>query len=189
MFIPFNIPPTFEKNIKEKKSFIFAYPTEAVYGLGCNPFDQAAVNRIIHLKGRTENQRFILIASDWEQILPFIQSTINPDLFIPVKASWPGPITWVFPAAKNTPAWLINTNNTIALRITAHPIAQALCRIAGHPLISTSANFTGNPPCKTFEEATQTFAHHVDQIIPGEVDLSLKPTPIRDVLTGVFLRV
>lgn len=178
----------FQKNIREKKNFIFAYPTEAVYGLGCNPFDEAAVNRIIHLKGRTANQRFIIIASDWEQISPFISSDINPDLFIPVKASWPGPFTWVFPAAKNTPAWLVNANNTIALRITAHPIAQELCRMAGHSLISTSANFTGQLPCKTYAESLDTFAHHADQIIPGEVDLSLKPTSIRDVLTGAFLR-
>lgn len=179
---------TFTKNIHEKKSFIFAYPTEAVYGLGCNPFDQAAVNRIIHLKGRSESQRFIVIASDWEQIVPLIQPDINPDLLTPVKTSWPGPVTWVFPAAQNTPAWLINSDNTIALRITAHPIAQALCRMAGHLLISTSANFTGQPPCKTYEETAQIFAHHVDQIISGEVNLSLKPTPIRDVLTGDFLR-
>jgi len=175
----------FQKNI-QKPGFVFAYPTEAVYGLGCNPFDEKALDRIRTLKQRAANQHFILIASNWEQITPLIQS-LEESLLEPVKASWPGPITWVFPAASNIPETL-KTFNTIALRLTAHPIAKKLCDIAGHALVSTSANISGHPPCRTAQETQHIFGAQLDQIIPGNVELSQNPTPIRDVLTGEWLR-
>lgn len=168
---------------------VFAYPTEAVYGLGCSPFDESAVQRILHIKQRPLHQRFILIAADWHQIQPLIQiQLLSPERLAHINASWPGPVTWVFPAADNTPAWLVNDNKTIALRITAHPIASALCHVAGTPLISTSANISGTPPCRTYEETLAIFGDQVDDIVPGEVDLSAKPTSIYDALTGKVLR-
>lgn len=176
----------FQEQIQQKK-FVFAYPTEAVYGLGCNPFDESAVYRILNIKKRPSHQRFLLIASDWKQLTPLIK-LLDPQLLEPVKGSWPGPITWVFPASDAAPPWLVNEKKTIALRITAHPIAQQLCQIAGIPLISTSANFSGEPPCRTYEETKSHFSKQVDYIINGSVDLLANPTPIRDVLTGQFLR-
>lgn len=176
----------FANKIKQP-GFVFAYPTEAVYGLGCNPFDEAAINHILSIKKRPSHQRFILIASHWKQILPLIQS-IEETLLEQVKASWPGPFTWVFPASDTAPSWLVDKNNTIALRLTAHPIASQLCQIANIPLISTSANLSGESPCRTYEETRKIFSHLVDYIIDGSVNHLLNPTPIRDVLTGQFLR-
>lgn len=179
---------SFKHKIKEK-NFVFAYPTEAVYGLGANPFDEAAVQRILTVKKRPDHQHFILIASNWSQIQPLISiDTLPSEQLSLIKASWPGPVTWVFPASSTAPSWLVNENNTIAVRVSAHPLVQTLCQIAEHPLISTSANLSGDPPCKTYEETKEIFDHDVDLIIPGETSGLSKPTPIRDAKTGVFLR-
>lgn len=175
----------FRKKIHEK-SFVFAYPTEAVYGLGCNPFDSSAVERILSIKKRPSDQRFILIASDFEQIAPLIK--IKDIDMSPILASWPGPVTWIFPAADTTPDWLITPQKTIALRITAHPVAKQLAEIAQMPLVSTSANISGQPPCKNYEETQKTFGNNIDLIINSPVGNSLKPTPIRNAITGEFLR-
>jgi L-threonylcarbamoyladenylate synthase len=181
----------FKKNILAP-TFVFAYPTEAVYGLGCNPFDQTAVNRILSIKQRPASQRFILIASDWSQIENLIDldkiHRINPKLLLPVKQSWPGPVTWVFPASDNAPEWLVDANQTIALRITAHPIASKLCKIAEIPLISTSANISGKTPCRSFDQTKEQLGSLVNDVIDGSVDLLSSPTPIRDVLTGEYFR-
>lgn len=178
----------FKEQIQQKE-FVFAYPTEAVYGFGANPFDESAVQRILMIKKRPAHQHFILIASNWNQITSLIKidSLDNQKLAL-IKSSWPGPITWVFPASTQAPTWLVSDNHTIAVRITAHPIARSLCEIAEHALVSTSANISGQPPCRTFEEAQQLFEHEVDLIIPGETSGLSKPTPIRDAQTGAFLR-
>lgn len=182
------ITKLFEQKMLEK-AFVFAYPTEAVYGLGANPFDETAVKRILAIKKRPTHQYFILIAADWPQILPLIDiNAIESKQRALIEASWPGPLTWVFPASTEAPPWLVNTNKTIAVRITAHPIAKKLCNIAQHPLISTSANISGEPPCRTYEETCKIFKNHVDLIIPGETSGLLKPTPIRDAMTGATLR-
>ena len=187
-FSNFNAKDFHQKVHQTDRDFVFAYPTESVYGLGCNPFNQHAVNRILAIKKRPTEQRFILIASAWEQIESLI-APLDEAILAPIQASWPGPATWVFPASKTAPTWLINTNNTIALRITAHPIAAGLCDIANLPLISTSANLSGQPPCRTDEEIKKIFSHQLDEIVSGAVgSLSSPPTSIRDALTGEFLR-
>ncbi len=189
----------FIENFTKYPHFVFAYPTEAVYGLGCNPFNEIAVNRILTIKQRPATQKCILIASDWSQIESLIHpSMIGSELLIPIKNSWPGPVTWVFPASEAAPKWLVNVNTsnnnsdtyqkTIALRITAHPIASKLCQMAGIPLISTSANISGEPPCRTYDETKNIFRNLVDKIMRGDLDLSAKPTVIRDAMTGSFLR-
>ena len=181
-----SISQKFKKLLKEP-GFVFAYPTEAVFGLGGNPLDELAFERILRIKQRPSSQRFLLIASSWEQVLSYIQLP-PPHLLKPVQDSWPGPVTWVFKAAPHLPSWLKDENNTIAIRITAHPIAHALCEIAEHPLFSTSANIHGQPPCRTFEEVEARFNTHVDQTIPGFVNMNQKPSSIRDVESGKILR-
>ncbi len=184
--------PNFLREFKDKillKNFVFAYPTEAVYGLGANPFDESAVERVLAIKKRAAHQHFILIASDWDQINPLIDTTsLTNEQLHTIKATWPGPVTWVFPASSQAPSWLVNKDHTIAVRVTAHPLVQTLCQIAGHPLISTSANLSGHPPCRTYEETKQLFEGQVDLILPGETSGLSKPTSIRDARTRKVLR-
>lgn len=167
---------------------VIAYPTEAVYGLGCDPFNEVAVRRILKLKGRSESKGLILIAASWEQIKPLVLP-INPKHLLTVKETWPEPITWLFPARVSVPHWIKGASKKIALRITSHPIAHDLCEQLGYPLVSTSANRAGQGPLRTAEEVQETFGEQLDFIVPGEVGSLEKPTEIRDVLTSKVIRV
>ena len=166
---------------------VIAYPTEAVYGLGCDPLEQAAVQRIFELKVRDPGKGLILIASDISQLMPFM-AELPAGVLAKLKASWPGPVTWVVPAAGSLPEWLSGGRSTLAVRVTAHPIASALCRELDMALISTSANRSGRPPARTALAVRTLFGAGVDEILPGAVGGLNKPTEIREALTGKVLR-
>jgi len=166
---------------------VIAYPSEAVYGLGCDPLEHAAVQRIFALKQRDADKGLILIASDISQLLPFM-APISAAVMKTLEASWPGPVTWVVPAAAALPFWLSGGRDTLAVRVTAHPIAAALCQAAGMALVSTSANKSGQPPARTALAVRAQFGAGVDCILPGAVGGLSKPTEIREALTGKVLR-
>jgi L-threonylcarbamoyladenylate synthase len=166
---------------------VIAYPTEAVYGLGCDPLEQAAVQRIFELKVRDPGKGLILIASDIGQLMPFM-AELPADVLTKLKASWPGPVTWVVPAADSLPEWLSGGRDTLAVRVTAHPVASALCASLGMALVSTSANRSGRSPARTALAVRTLFGGGVDEILPGAVGGQAKPTEIREALTGKVLR-
>ncbi len=166
---------------------LLAYPTEAVYGLGCDPWNEQAVTRLAQLKQRSLNKGFILIASNFAQIEPFIE-TIPKIALNNVLATWPGPTTWLFPAKSNVPQWLRGHSNNIALRITAHPLAQALCEQYGGAIVSTSANLHASPPARTSQEIHFT-DHEIElAVLPGPVGTLANPTQIRDAISGDIIR-
>lgn len=167
---------------------VIAYPTEAVFGLGCDPQNVIAVQRVLEIKQRDVDQGVLLIAADFTQIAPYIASDCPAAALEQAQASWPGPHTWVFPASARAPAWITGNYGSIALRVTAHPIAAALCRAFESPLVSTSANRHGADPARTSGEVKQEFAALVDAIVSGEVGQSESPTTIRDALSGEWLR-
>lgn len=166
---------------------VIAYPTEAVYGLGCDPLEYAAVERILTIKQRDAAKGVILIASRLEQLLPFM-AKLDSAVMQKLEASWPGPVTWVVPAAPAIPVWLTGGRETLAVRVTAHPIASALCTACDMALVSTSANRSGYPPARTALEVRTRLGDGVDYILPGLVGSSPKPTEIREALTGKVLR-
>lgn len=166
---------------------VIAYPTEAVYGLGCDPLEQSAVERIFELKVRDPGKGLILIASDISQLMPFM-ADLPAGVLAKLKASWPGPVTWVVPSAASLPEWLSGGRSTLAVRVTAHPIAAALCHELGMALVSTSANRSGRPPARTALAVRTLFGAGVDEILPGAVGGLNKPTEIREALTGKVLR-
>lgn len=166
---------------------VIAYPTEAVFGLGCDPLEEHAVARILEIKQRDAAKGLILIASRLEQLLPFMAALPEP-VMAKLKASWPGPVTWVVPAASHVPAWLTGGRATLAVRVTAHPVAAALCEACGMALVSTSANKSGQPPARTGLMVRSQLGDAVDCIVPGAVGGSAKPTEIREALTGKILR-
>lgn len=166
---------------------VIAYPTEAVYGLGCDPLEHVAVRRIIALKQRDAAKGLILIASDISQLMPFM-GEMSADILSKLDASWPGPVTWVVPAAPTLPFWLSGGRTTLAVRVTAHPVASALCRELGMALVSTSANRSGQPPARSALAARVQLGEGLDYILPGAVGGLNKPTEIREALTGKVLR-
>lgn len=166
---------------------VIAYPTEAVYGFGCDPFNIDAIMRILQLKQRSISKGFIVIASDWQQLKHFVEP-IEPRALAHVFASWPGPITWLFPASSEVPEWIHGKHTTIAVRVTNHPIAKKLCERFGDAIVSTSANVEGHPPMRDEKMLRMTFGDKIDKILSGKVGDTLRPTEIRDAVTGEILR-
>ncbi len=166
---------------------LLAYPTEAVYGLGCDPWNFEAVQRLLALKRRPLSKGLILIAADFEQLRPFVEE-LEPPRMAEVLASWPGPFTWLLPTRADTPHWLSGEHDTLAVRVTAHPVAAALCRTWGGALVSTSANRSGHPPARTADEVRAELGTEVDFLVPGDCDPDARPSRIRDGRTGETLR-
>ena len=167
---------------------LIAYPTEAVYGLGCDPLDRQAVARLLALKRRPVSKGLILIAADFQQLAPYIRP-LPPQRMAPVLASWPGPHTWLLPASPAVPEWLRGAHSTLAVRVTAHPLAAALCRAWGGPLVSTSANRAGQPPATCALRVRCLFHPHLCCVLPGPTGGLERPTPIRDGRSGRQVRI
>ena len=170
-----------------KTGGVVAYPTEGVYGLGCDPLNQSAVMKILQLKQRPVSQGLILIAASWEQLQAWVLP-VPVDALKKVLATWPGPTTWIFPKSSYCPTWISGDFNTVAVRVTHHPIAASICREFGGPIVSTSANLHNQSPALTKAQVQQYFNHHLDYIVSGEVGDLTKPTPILNALTGALIR-
>lgn len=166
---------------------ILAYPTEAVYGLGCDPWNEDAVRRLLAIKMRSEHKGLILIASDFTQLQRFVEP-LNDKQMATVLATWPGPVTWLLPASAQTPRWLTGRHPTLAVRVTAHPLAAALCETTGGALVSTSANVSGRPAARTALQARSALGSEVDLILGGRCGGRARPSTIRDGLTGAVIR-
>jgi len=166
---------------------VVAYPTEAVYGLGCDPFDAGAIARLLAMKGRAADKGLILIAADFEQIAGLIE---EPDGTVRARlqASWPGFVTWVLPARDYVPQWLTGCHRGLAVRVTAHPVAAELCHQFGGPLVSTSANPTGRRPARDALTVRRYFGSTLGYVVGGRVGGATSPSQIRDGLTGEVLR-
>ena len=166
---------------------VIAYPTEAVWGLGCEPLNEHACRRVTQLKGRSAGKGYILIASEFAQVAPFLKPLSRAQLK-PALASWPGPVTWLLPAASWVPGHLTGGRNTLAVRVTAHATASALCAQYGGPIVSTSANPSGHAPARTPLQVQRQFGSKIDYLLPGALGGLAKPTAIRDLATRKALR-
>jgi L-threonylcarbamoyladenylate synthase len=166
---------------------ILAYPTEAIYGLGCDPLNWHAVQQLLLLKNRPIDKGLILIAANYEQLRPFIKPLSEPQMQ-PVFASWPGPNTWLLPAADNLPYWLCGKHKTLAVRVTAHPVAAALTLACNSPLVSTSANISTRNPATNPTQVRDRLGQMADCVIHGQTDGRKSPSVIRDAATGVTIR-
>lgn len=167
---------------------VIAYPTEAVFGLGCDPDSESAVMALLALKQRPVEKGLILIAANFQQLQPYIDDLkLSPEQKEKMFSSWPGPVTWVVPASAATPAWLTGRFASIAVRVTNHPDVQQLCRALNKPLVSTSANLTGLSPCRTAGEVHQQFGNEFP-VLQGETGGRNNPSEIRDALTGELIR-
>ena len=166
---------------------ILAYPTEAVYGLGCDPRNRTAVQRLLVIKRRPEYKGLILIAADFAQLTPFVE-LLDAARMTAIHATWPGPVTWLLPACADTPGWLRGRHATLAVRVTAHPDAAALCAAAGTALVSTSANVSDRPPARTSLRVRLALGSQVDRILVGPCGTSSRPSRICDGHTGATVR-
>ena len=165
---------------------VIAYPTEAVYGLGCDPLQADAVLRLIDLKQRPWQKGVILLASCWSQVAPYV--VVDGQMQAKLMDSWPGPYTWLVPAQPWVPWWIRGRHSQVAVRITDHPLAAALCDHVGHAVVSTSANPAGRPAAKARTDLDPGFAAGIDMWLSGELGGLSQPTQIRDVCTDMIIR-
>lgn len=169
---------------------IVACPTEAVWGLSCDPFDEAAVRRLLALKQRAEDKGLILVAGQASQLDGLVDwNRLPAGRREAVLASWPGPHTWIVPASDRVPRWITGAHDGVAVRVSAHPVVAALCRGFDGPLVSTSANLAARPPPRRRQDIDPDLAAAVDTIVGGETGPLERPTQIRDARSGRVLRV
>jgi len=170
-----------------RRGGIIAYPTEAVYGLGCDPANEEALARLLKLKQRPAAKGLILIGGEYFQLSPWIESL--PDARRKeILASWPGPTTWLVPARPHVSRLLRGEHSTLAVRVTAHPLVQALCRAFGGAIVSTSANPAGAEPFRALEPLREHFQEQIDYYLSGALGGRDRPSTIRDALTGKVIR-
>ena len=168
---------------------VVAYPTEGVWGLGCDPRDHEAVLRLLAIKQRTVDKGLILIASHLDQLRPFLDIAAMPiDNLAAVLASWPGPHTWIMPASSDAPQWITGVHAGIAVRISAHAPVIELCNAFGGALVSTSANLSGQPAPRTRMGLDPELLRQVEGVLHGETGGRSAPTVIHDAITGAALR-
>lgn len=168
---------------------VIAYPTEGVWGLGCDPFDEAAVLRLLALKQRPVDKGLILVAASTAQLDDLVDwERLEPATRAQVAASWPGPHTWILPVTAQVPRWITGAHAGLAVRVSAHPVVAALCSRYGGALVSTSANVGGLPAPRTRAELAADVSAGVDAIVAGETSGLAQATPIRDARSGRVIR-
>lgn len=166
---------------------VIAYPTEAVFGLGCDPNNLEAVQRVLELKQRPAHKGLILIAASLQQLEPWLLP-LEPWLLQRVAATWPGAVTWLLPVRPEVSPLVRGEHDTLAVRVTAHPVCRALCDCLGHPLISTSANLNGQEPARSIADIVQQFDQQLAFILDAPLGGQAQPTQIRDGRTGEIIR-
>ncbi|MCD7098394.1 Sua5/YciO/YrdC/YwlC family protein [Stenotrophomonas sp. MMGLT7] len=173
-----------------RRGGLVACPTEAVWGLSCDPLDRDAVQRLLDVKRRPVEKGLIVAAADFAQLQPLLDlSRLPADRLDAVLAQWPGPHTWVLPASATAPRWVTGAHDGIAVRVTAHPQMAALCRAFGGPLVSTSANFAGAPPAYRRGQLDPALLALTDgALADGDTGGLAQPTPIRDAASGALFR-
>lgn len=168
---------------------IIAYPTEAVFGLGCDPDNELAIHNLLAVKQRPTHKGLILLAANYSQLLPYIDDDLLSELQRQtILSRWPNAITQILPAKKDISPLLCGKFDSIAVRITDHEDVVSLCNQTNKPIVSTSANLAGEAPVKTWQEVEAQLGDKVDFIIRGKTSGLLKPSKIINGLTGNILR-
>lgn len=170
-----------------KSGGIIAYPTESVYGLGCNPFDEKAVKNLLLLKKRNVNKGLILIASHVRQILPLIKPIESNDLARALK-TWPGHHTWIFPKSKFVPTWISGHYNSVAIRVSNHPVVIQLCQKLNSPLVSSSANISKQGVLNSIKDIKSLFGDKIGFYVAASTGKEANPSTIRDAHSNTIIR-
>ncbi len=188
------LPLTVQYKVQEaaqtlKDGGVIVCPTEGVYGLSAVVTNSAAITRVISMKKRALNKGLIVVAADVAMLEGIVNfAALSADSLRLLHEKWPGHATFIVPTHMQINPLLTGGRNTLAVRVTAFPLLQALCREAGGPLISTSANISGSEPLQTLEELQATFASSVDYILDEPCQGLHKPSTIYDALSGAILR-
>ena len=164
---------------------VIAYPTESVFGLGCDPSNEQAVARILEIKKRTLAMGFVLLTPNIEIISGWV-SMSNKQLKIFSSPS-SRPTTYIVPASVVAPKWL-TVKNTLAIRLSNDLFIKNICSLLGLPIVSTSANLHGENPCKSAEEVQKIMGSQLDYIVFKQTGPFNSPSTIVDLSSGKTIR-
>lgn len=166
---------------------VIAYPTEGVWGLGCDPWQFEAVQRLLKIKRRPWEKGLILVAAEEAQIAPLVAVLTQAERDL-LRSRWPEPVTWLLPDPRGwVPDWVRGNHASVAVRLSTHPPVRALCLAAG-PLVSTSANRAGRAPGRSLDEVRLALAGDLDYLLPAPLGGAEGPSQIRDLCRGLRLR-
>ena len=171
---------------KIRKGGVIAYPTEALWGLGCDPWNEQAVQRILDIKQRPVHKGLILVAADIGQLTWLLEGLAAEQRQL-LEDSWPGPNTWLVPHHGRVPKWISGRHTSVAVRVSDHPLVQELCRLTG-PLVSTSANPNKHPAATSLLHVEQYFHNQLDAVLNAPLGHRQQPSTIRDLPSGEVLR-
>lgn len=172
-----------------KSGGVIAYPTESIFGLGCDPSNRRAVQCILRLKGRPQRKGLILVADRLSKLQSYV-TPLSTTQIQALQTSWQNkarPHTWLVPAAKHCPKWLSGRHATLAVRVSSHPLTADLSKRSGMAIVSTSANRSGCQPAKTTRQCYRLFGNRV-RVIQGLTGRAKRPSTIQDLLTGKIIR-
>lgn len=168
---------------------LVVYPTEGVWGIGCDPRNEKAVMSLLEAKRRPVEKGLILIAADYSQVLPYIDEDKIPEQQKQaIFDSWPGAYTWLMPVAEDTPKWITGGSELVAVRVTAHPTVIRMCEEFQGAIISTSANITGMPTEHELENVKTVFGDLVDAYVDEALGGNTQASTITNALTGEVIR-
>lgn len=168
---------------------VFAYPTEAVFGLGCDPDNDDAIQKLLSIKQRSAEKGLILLAGHYSQLLSYIDETVLPESKrLKYSLNWPVGVTLIYPVKKQLSTLLTGKFNSIAVRITTQPDVVALCKQVNKPIVSTSANLSGKSPAILWQDLDPLLVDKLDFVIKGQTLDYNQPSKIIDVLTGDVIR-
>ena len=165
---------------------VIAYPTEAVYGLGCDPLQESAVLRLLALKQRPVEKGLILIAANFEQLAPYL--IYDEEIFKKVHSTGTDAVTWVIPCQSWVPKWITGNHHSLAVRVTKHPLSKALCKYFDAPIVSTSANPSNKQPAVTALQVRNYFSRQKIHLLAGTTGGNKMPSTIYDAVTRLQLR-
>ncbi len=176
-----------------KAGELIAYPTEAVFGLGCDALNTRALKKLRAIKNRTRHKGFIVICSSVEQLKKsFPNINLTKQQWGQLTQKQNHPTTWLLPIEHNVKQsrnrYLIGNNITLAVRITEHPVAKALCESFDGPIVSSSANKAGARPAKKLIQVRKNFRNKIKNYVTGALGDSFEPSQIIDIKTGKVIR-
>ncbi len=149
-----------------KNGGVILYPTDTIWGLGCDATQKDAIQKIINLKGRTAEKHFILLARDIEMISQYVETI--PQQALELLKNTKTPLTIIYPKAKNLPIEMLSHDGSIGIRIPHHQYCQMLLKELNRPIVSTSANISGEKSPSDFSEISHLIKEKADFISPQE---------------------
>ncbi len=172
-----------ESALTLKAGKVIAYPTEGVWGLGCDPFYEQAVMKLLALKNRAVDKGLILLAANTEQLLPFT-TLDNASIH---RLQQESTTTFLVPFNHDTvPRWITGQHDLLAVRVSGHPTVKALCETFNQVIVSTSANTSGLPAARSRDEVAHYFPRL--PICQGAIGCDKKPSRIIHFQTGDVIR-